>query len=231
MKRYFSVLIFSITAMIIAHLLLTINASTPVLQSESEIPTDVSNQFYIMDPVCESELRRYYHLTIGEDYPGDLALVFSDMGAVTVTVEDELLMQSVPTDSYVRIQSVVIPPHLLNPGKTLNVCVYPTQDYNSAREILTKTSIAPYKIMLSTEHHVRHTQTLAMLAVAVTMGIYFMAALMCLTLYLGKRSELYLLELSVISIICLIMSLFTTNIPIMPLSFVDYAFLRPLLSL
>lgn len=228
MRKCTALLLFASIIAIITAFQLSINSGTPILFSGGVIPPSVFSRHCIL---LSGETPGEYVLRAGAPLPEPLVLTLSDMGAARVFCDDALIYESTEESAYRRTQQIALPPEAFAQKGSVRIRIDDDKDYASAREVVTGTSIAPYKLYLSGASLAQNASLLSFGLVMGTMGMYLLSFFLCTILFAGKRSEKYLLTLSMISVICFVTSLFTTNNPLLALTYADYAVLRPVLSL
>lgn len=229
-RKLTAITLFVVVIAIITAFQMSFNSRTPILRSGDVLTDEVLSRHLIVMP--DEAHPDEFVLRADADLHELLTLTLSDMGAVRILCDGAVLYESTQESAYLRTQQVSLPPDAVSPGRDAHIRIEADDDYKRAKEVITGTSIAPFKVYLSSTSQAQRASLLSFGIVAATMGIYLVIFIICTILYIGKRSEKYLLTLSMIAVICFFTSLFTSNNPLMTaFSFEDYVVLRPLLSL
>lgn len=211
--------------------LLWLDSQTPRLKSGSKLPLDAAARSYALWGFTE-EADGYGFTLTGVD-PADItgsALVLADVGDFELYCNGTLLYSCKANDAYKRILIVDLKEAVPQAGemtfRILTQSPIVVQDGPFKRMI----TFAP-KLLLSPLNMAQEYAQLAFGGSMLALGMYLILILSCLSLYLKKRSETYLLLLSIVAITLLIITLFNLDLPFFYPTQGIYTSIRPLLHL
>jgi len=230
-RRYaFALLVFALMTLAFTVLMVGANGLTPVLNSGDALPTDVLSRQYAVRPQQMPDGGQRVVLACSDEVD-DLTLTVADTDAIRVLQSGQVVYESTMHSRYLRAPHVPLLAELIRRDGQIDVAIYPMAGTGEVTEVLSGASLTPIKLIIGSHEHAQLMESVVFGLTMLTIGMYTVAFIICLTLYFGKRTETYLLMISLVCVICMITSIFKVNNPLIRITFEQYAKVRPLIAL
>lgn len=230
-RRYaFAVLVFALLTIAFTALMVGANGLTPILNSGDTLSDDVTSRQYAVRPQRMPDGGQRVVL-ICPDGAEDLTLTAADTDAIRVLQSGQVVYESTMQSRYLRAPHVPLSGELIRRDGKIDVTIYPMAGTGDVTEVLSGASLTPIKLIIGSQARAQLMESVVFGLTMLTIGMYAVAFIICLTLYFGKRTETYLLMISLVCVICMITSVFKVNNPLIRITFEQYARVRPLIAL
>ncbi len=220
MQKYIrTLLVFLLVLLLTAGLLLLLSRTVPVLPAGSALPDDLEERLYLLtdaQPDAATGGMRFA-FSGGEQYEA-LALGIPSSNRFFVQVNGETIYENTGEERYTRAHAIEFPS-----GESMEL-LYAEGSAGGALSLL---SVTNPQILLGTPQSLAATMDAANFVNAMMMGMYAMLCFCCLAMFIGKRSERYLLYLSVGTAVILLTLACTAGV--LRLSYGTFRTLRPIL--
>ena len=186
MQKYIrTLLVFLLVLLLTASLLLLLSRTVPVLPAGSALPDDLEGRLYLLtdaQPDAANGGMRFA-FSGGEQYEA-LALGIPSSNRFFVQVNGETIYENTGEERYTRAHAIEFAS-----GETMEL-LYAEGSAGGALSLL---SVTNPQILLGTPQSLAATMDAANFVNAMMMGMYAMLCFCCLAMFIGKRSERYLL--------------------------------------
>ena len=229
-RRIQAALIFICLLTVFALGMIAANRLTPTAENGAALPGDVLQRQYSIKPRLLADGGQQVTLACAESAE-DLMLTIADADAIRVVQSGHVIYESTMESHYLRTQHVPLESRWIAQQGMIDVTIYPMAETGSVTEVLSGASLTPIKLLIGSRALGQRMESLMFGVTMLMMGMYTVAFIICLTLYFGKRTETYLLMISLVSLICMITAVFKVNNPLMNISFRRYTQIRPFIAL
>lgn len=197
--------------------LVSLNEKTPVLDQFGELPADLDQKGYSLFPLMADEEGGRVSVSLkAQSSDQDVMLVLAAMRPFSLYQSEKLVYQYSNADStYQRV-------HYISLERPVNGNLSFTIQSDSGQKWLKA-------VLTSPDHAFSYSRT-ALILNMISIGMHLMIIINCLTLYLQKRSEKYLLMQLFVTLISLTSAFFTADVMKMPFNDAAYVTIQHIID-